>query len=81
MLRQRLGLTDADPLPKCVWPGLYPVHYYTRDGLTICPDCANDPDVNPEQEPVDYDINYEDSALYCDDCGKRIESAYGEAEE
>lgn len=28
--------------------------------------------------PVAADVNYEDDNLYCDDCGKRIESAYGE---
>lgn len=60
------------------WPGGYPIYYLTRDGLTVCPDCANKDCENPEQEVIASGINYEDPRLYCDDCWDRIESAYAE---
>ena len=37
-------------------------------------------DVDQEAEVIDYDANWEDENLYCDDCGAKIESAYGEGE-
>ena len=67
-------------LPAYAWPGGYPIWYLTRDGMIICPDCANR-EIDDAQAVTDYDINWEDDALYCEDCGKHIESAYGEDEE
>jgi hypothetical protein len=50
----------------------------------LCHQCANrelertlDPD-DAQFHVVGEFINYEDSDLYCDHCGRRIESAYGE---
>ena len=76
-------------LPAYAWPGGYPIFYVMDDGGTLCPHCANDPS-NPVH-PIEtnetrgdgwglagYDVNYEDPQLYCDHCGKRIESAYAE---
>lgn len=65
-------------LVSYAWPGGYPVWYITKDSLTICPDCANK--VDTSDPPIACDVNWEDSELFCDDCGKRIESAYAEDE-
>ena len=61
------------------WPGGYPVVYFTEQGLTICPKCANEPDTS---DPVaSGDVYWEGAPCPCDDCGTIIESAYGEPEE
>lgn len=68
---------------KYAWPGGYPLYYFTKDGGCLCSKCATD---NLEQTLGDdsawkieqVDINYEDTSLYCDNCNKTIESAYGE---
>ena len=69
------------------WPGGYEISYIVKDGGVLCHQCANrelertlDPD-DDQFHIVDEFINYEDSDLYCDHCGRRIESAYGEEEE
>ncbi len=69
------------------WPGGYPLFYITKDSVILCPKCTNeniellsDP-YDPQWYIVGYDINYEDSDLYCDHCGERIESAYGDCDE
>jgi hypothetical protein len=65
-------------LPAYAWPGGYPIVYYTEEGLTVCPVCANDPDTS---DPVaDADIYYEGPPIVCDDKGEMIESAYGDPE-
>src|SRR5690606_3191805 len=64
------------------WPGGYPLFYVTEDNGVLCPRCANknrrlclSPD-DPQWHVVDYDINYEDEDLYCDNCSQPIECAY-----
>jgi hypothetical protein len=72
------------------WPGGYPLCYVMDDGAALCPAC-----VTRERARIfrsvherardgwqveGVDVNYEDSALYCDHCGTRIESAYAEDE-
>ena len=59
--------------------GCYPILYYTADGLTICPACANKEGF--DDEPTDADVYYEGGPIACDDCSKPIESAYGPVEE
>jgi hypothetical protein len=71
---------ETGKLPKYAWPGGYPIFYLTRDSMCVCPDCANR-ETDQAQEPVATDINWEDGSLSCDDCGRRIESAYAEEEE
>lgn len=71
--------------PKYAWPGGYPIFYVTPDGGCLCPDCANDNlnltfDGADDWRIVATDINYENTALYCDHCGGQIEPAYGEDE-
>ncbi len=66
------------------WPGGYEISYLVKDGGVLCHQCANaelmrtiDPD-DDQFYVVDEFINYEDSDLFCDHCGRRIEPAYGE---
>jgi uncharacterized protein YbaR (Trm112 family) len=72
---------EEGKLPRWAWPGCYPMMYYTRDHLVICPDCANKDDVNPEQEVVAAEANWEDPDLYCEDCNERIPSAYADEDD
>ena len=75
---------DNGKLPAYAWPGGYPMFYLAKDNGVLCPKCANefmpDRDNDEQLEPVAYDVNWEDSALYCEHCNERIESAYGEDE-
>ena len=70
------------------WPGGYPVFFITSDGAALSfaaakseaeliresiAGCHND-----GWRVVGCDVNWEDSELYCDHSGARIESAYAE---
>lgn len=75
-------------LQAYAWPGGYPIFYVTQDNCCLCPDCVNDnlelcleQDIDERDDQwyiVAADINYEDDTLYCDNCNKQIESAYGD---
>lgn len=81
MLRDVERLRGEDgKLISFAWPGGYPVQYYTKDGLTVCPECANR-DVDQSQEVVGGDVYWEGPPTPCEDCGELIESAYGDPEE
>lgn len=73
---------------KYAWPGGYPLFIVCNDGACLCTDCAK-----KEYHQIAHDtvkgwgtgwdvaaaaVNWEDSDLYCDNCNKQIESAYGE---
>jgi hypothetical protein len=65
-----------------VWPGGYPLFYLDdEDGSadTVCPDCVNKDDWY-KKHIVAVDVNWEDPAMFCANCNKRIESAYAEDE-
>ena len=69
--------------PKWAWPGGYPIFYLVEDGGCLCPDCANENmnltlNGDDQWRIVWQDINYEDNELYCDNCDRQIDSAYGE---
>jgi hypothetical protein len=66
-------------LPSWAWPGGYPLFYLDKGGNVLCPECANR-EVDQSQAAVACDVNWEDPDLHCDDCGRRIESAYAEPE-
>lgn len=68
-------------LPHCAWPGMYPLYYVDIWGHLICPTCANIADKDIDSGVARYEVNWECTHLYCDDCGAKIESAYGEDEE
>lgn len=72
--------TSDGTLPARTDLGAYPIAYYTADGLTVCPVCANDPDTS---DPVaDADVHWEGPDMSCEDgssCGNAtIASAYGD---
>lgn len=64
------------------WPGGYPIFYLDGDNSTLCPDCANKADQDPDEfenfKPVAGDVYYEGPDLFCDQCNAVIESAYGD---
>jgi hypothetical protein len=66
-------------LPAYAWPGGYPLYYVTADCLTVCPDCANKDDTS--DPATAYGTHWEGPAIECDDCGRPIESAYGDPDE
>jgi len=68
---------DSGNFPAYAWPGGYPLFYLDKENNVLCPACASRP-VDQSQEVTAGDVNWEDSSLYCDDCGARIESAYTE---
>jgi hypothetical protein len=43
-------------------------------------DAIENPNSDTEWEVIGVDVNYENPSLYCDECSKRIESAYAEPE-
>lgn len=59
-------------LPVYAWPGGYVFKYITKDGLTICSDCANR-GVDQAQEVADYEIEEEECLDVCEDCEMPID--------
>ena len=72
-IREDYTLSDGK-LMAYAWPGGYPMFYLTVDGATLCPKCAN----LYQCFLSGVDVNYEDEHLFCDNCNKQIEAAYGE---
>jgi len=66
---------NGNILPAYCWPGGYPLFYMDSQNNCLCEKCANKDGYSAEV--VAYDVNWDDS-LYCDDCSRRIESAYNE---
>ena len=72
---------------KYAWPGGYPLFLVMSDGGALCVDCGKKEfrqiAYSPRHNLKDGwgvaapDVNWEDTALYCDHCSKQIESAYG----
>lgn len=74
------------------WPGGAPLIYHHRRGaVSVCPECLNRyaeeraKDLAAGEEPQTEhpksfiaDTHEEGPAFECDDCGKRITSAYGD---
>lgn len=70
------------------WPGMYPLFALCSDGGVLCPACVTKERASifrstHEQSRDGWciagvDANWEDPQMYCDHCGKRIESAYAE---
>lgn len=79
---------DRDLESPYAWPGGYPRYFITSDGAALSFEAAREEaatirDSIATRTPdgwwvVACEINYEDSALYCDHTNKRIESAYNE---
>lgn len=70
------------------WPGGYPMYFVTSDGAALSFAAAEAEaeliresiasGANDGWRVVAVDVNWEDSELYCDHTGNRIESAYAE---
>lgn len=75
-------LDENGELPSWAWPGGYPIYYLDGEDSVLCPKCANKSHTDKEEfqkfKPKVAGINYEDPALYCDQCSERIESAYAD---
>lgn len=71
------------------WPGGYPKALITADGGCLCADCVKKEwrqiceesfeNTNCGFRVAGVDVNYENTELYCDHCGKQMESAYGDS--
>lgn len=60
--------------------GCYPIFYFTSESA-LCAHCVQK-DLDDLVDHVrGHEVNWEDPAMYCGSCGKRIESAYAEEEE
>jgi hypothetical protein len=67
-------LRDDCTLPAFSSLGGYTIAYYTKDGETLCAECASEPDNGAECS----DVYYEGPSEYCAECNKEIESSYGD---
>lgn len=72
------------------WPGGYPQTLVMADGVYLCHDCTRDnyrliAESTVKRGPNDgwraagVGVNWENSQLYCDHCGEKIESAYADS--
>lgn len=79
--------TESGAMRAYAFPGGYPIYYLAKDCGVLCPECAGLPEcaqATPDDSQwylVGADCNYENPALHCDHCSKRIESAYCEEAE
>lgn len=85
------GAFEQFKIQKYSWPGLYPQYAATWDSGALCHACCTEPS-NPitvhEKRPDNGDdpcwavaaieVNWGSDDLWCDHCGGKIESAYGE---
>ena len=87
--RIRLAAVKSYIRQPYAWPGGYPLAMITADGAYLCPDCARKEfhliceesfqNTNCGFRVAGVDVNWENTELNCDHCGKRMESAYGES--
>ena len=84
-------LKDAIRSGPYAWPGGYPLYFITSDGAALSFDTVKENyriilqsvrhQMRDGWQVVACEINWEDSGLYCDHTGQRIQSAYGDDEE
>lgn len=78
-------LLEEGKLPEFAWPGGYPIIYLDHDNSTLCSNCAtnslNDPDEVESFRPCAFQIYWEGPSVFCTNCNKEIESAYGDPSE
>ncbi len=65
------------------WPGGYEIHYLTKDGGTLCHQCANanlelTTGDDPQWQIIAAHTHYEGDPLTCDHCNREIQPEYGE---
>lgn len=85
-----LGKPTHIEFDQFAWPGSYPLYHVARDCGVLCTKCANEnisltaddtENADPQWSVLASEINYEDDDLFCDNCGCRIPSAYGDNHE
>lgn len=72
------------------WPGGYPLAAITADGACLCADCVKKEwqlicaesfeNTNCGFRIAGVDVNWENTDLHCDHCGKHMQCAYEESE-
>lgn len=81
MSHDKFQRDEDGQLASYAWPGGYPLYYLSENGLVLCPGCANDEDKAEGDPVIAADANWEDPDFYCEDCERRIESAYADPDE
>jgi hypothetical protein len=83
-IAETLRRSDDNKLPTYAWPGGYTLIATDNHGRTLCMDCANEY-LRTRQDGYYYPERLEDYGTYdegpdmeCDECGKIIESSYGD---
>jgi hypothetical protein len=71
-------LAADDHLPAYAWPGGYPIFYMDAETNVLCPKCAWKDKDDEYRIITDYEINWEDPDLFCEECNEVIESAYAD---
>jgi hypothetical protein len=80
----RAGVEPGAELPSYAWPGGYQLAYYSPNGDTLCPACANrlrlglDTPASDNDRITMVDAYYEGPPIQCANCNEDIESAYGD---
>ena len=59
------------------WPGGYQIVFYSDDGGVFCADCAKGVFIT-EKIAVNAEIYYEGPGMFCDECNRELEAAYGD---
>jgi len=72
--------------------GGYPKCLIIKNNQCLCWDCVKENEAEIQESlamgetsntyyPLQAEVNWENSELYCDECGERVESAYAEPTE
>jgi len=69
---------DSSVLPSHAWPGGYPLFYVDEENCIVCPSCAQKDKDDEYRVIVEYEVNWEDTMLICEECNEHIESAYAD---
>jgi len=78
MAAEQLGEAGQEKLPAHAFPGGYPLYYLDDENCTLCPDCATKDRLDEFNTVTEWSINEEDDTLFCEECNKRIENAWGD---
>jgi hypothetical protein len=78
---RELAAESGGQLPQYTCVGSYTMLYYSEDFSDVfCADCATEA-LNTDEPPAHYLVYLEGSVEYCCECGKELESSYGDPEE
>lgn len=75
-----VGVPFGNPLPSYTGIGCYTIIYYTRKEEPLCGRCATKH--SDSYDPVSHAGTYDEGpSVECSNCGKEIESSYGDPRE